>query len=220
MIVFTKLYNAWTLGDSRILVKLLGYVKRKTEATPEEWKGLFWMTGRKLIPDRRTELRRMEQQFLKTNYVRMIVFSPLQSLKPELLAKYTENAMWLFFRMVKINSGKFVYGLHFNTKHPHTHVIMTANMGREIDYKRWQINALHDAAHKAFDEPIGAAAYDVYGKEIFASAPEPINKRRYGAREPYQKHVEETKEDLKNELDEVMGYEEVGSIDDVYDMEI
>ena len=222
MIVFTKLYNARALNDSKILAKLLGYVKRKTYATPEEWRGLFWMSGYKLTSDRREELRRMEMQFQKNRYVQMIVFSPLRSLKPELLAKYTEDAMWRFFKMANINSAKFAYGLHFNTKHHHTHVIMTSWFEKDINYSKQKrmIYTLHDAAHLAFDEPIGSLAYNVYGREVFKETPTEVDVKKYGKKEYYEEHMKAMRKEFRDEEEEMLSYEEVGSIDDVYDMEI
>ncbi len=201
MIIYTKYYDISRQPNA--LAKVLGYVKSKTKDTPGEYRGLFWASGVKV---RFENLARMEEQFRHSGLVRMIVFAPVRWLEPEDLEWMTRETMWKFLKAKRYYSTYFVYGLHYNTDHPHSHVILTSYHGVESIFGKTELIKLERAARKVFGEPIGAGA---------------LRQGEWKRVDEQRVHLEETRieTEIKGE-DKDVEKMNMESIRDVFEMEV
>ena len=226
LIVFTKFYDVRRGNvDGGTLARVLGYVKSKTTYTDEKYKGLLWGTGRTTTLK---DLETMERLFQNSEVIRMIVFSPVRWLEAPFLDKYTRKTMWQFMKNKNYLSMVFAYGLHYNTSHPHAHVITASFFEKENRFSRGDIYTLQRVAHHIFEEPIGKAAYDVYPNT--APSPPTTNEKataKKGFEKPDEQYerllkqkVMEVKDEFELEYRDASEFDKVANIEDVYEMEI
>ncbi len=162
MIIKNRVYTLERNGNN-MLFRLLWYIKRKTENNKPEYKTIFWATGRKLDAQ---NLYDMEEAYRRNYITRMIIFSPLNYNDPRFLSEKTRETLLRYIKDRNLVTTRFAYGLHYNTAHPHSHVVMVANDKFEIMFNKANIYRLNKVAREVFGEPIGASAYSVLGEEV------------------------------------------------------
>lgn len=175
------------------------------------------MTGRRV---QLRDLLLMDSQFRYNQLTRMIIFSPVRYLEPQFLAKYTQETMLRFLRVKSYQSVYFVYGLHYNTDYPHSHVIMTSYLPYENIFKKPEIIFLRDIARKVFNEPIGVKAYEMFGalREY-----ERITDKKYSkddVKRAFMEEMEKIEGEMEQEDMEIEEFREIESVEQIFEMDL
>ena len=189
----------------------IGYIayKSRNSKMEKEMKGVFNGLMKRAT---KRDIEWIANAFQDIKMARMIIFSPATYIAPIFLSEYTWRTLWRFINEQGRNSVRFVYALHYNTPHPHTHAILSAYFpddmvmwGRDIEY-------LNKIARDEFKEDVG-----VYRK--IDKQPDLKKNKKLQRIAEFEKQIEREHEDEEREMNSYM--KKIKTVDDVMkEMEI
>ena len=146
MIIKTKYTRQSAMG-------WVGYIAYKSRISDMEkdMKGVFNGLGRKAT---RRDIEWIINTSEDTGMARMIIFAPATYMHPIFLSEYTLETLWKFLNETGRSSVRFVYALHYNTPHPHTHAVLSAYYPDDLVMYEKEIKRMMKIAEGVFSEEI------------------------------------------------------------------
>ncbi len=202
-----------TLYIKRPATGWLGYIKYhslKSELLEKKYKGLFNSLGRRATAD---EIRQFVNMSEDTMLTRMFIFAPARYIHPIFLSEYTAQVIREYIRQDNRTSIRFMYALHYNTDHPHSHVVMTAYYPEDLLFKKRENYLMRNIAVKVFKEPIGVPP------KVVEKVKKTGDERKMQRIKIIMKVTEEIESHLQNEEKDMRKFK-VRSVDDVINMDL
>jgi len=188
----------------------LGYItyhSMKSEFLDGRYRGLFNQLGKRATAN---EIKSMVDLSEVSGITRMIIFAPARWIPPQYLSEYTVKTMWEYIQKDARHSIRFMYSLHYNTDHPHSHVVMTAYYTEDVLMRTREIVLIKDIAKQIFNEPIGVP------KKIIERAKG--NKEKEERLEVIIRKTNWIESMIEKEEKEIRKFKGVKSVDDVIKM--
>lgn len=201
--IFKTLYTRKSAGG---WIGYIGYKSKISRELEREFKGVFNGMGRKVS---RADVEWIINTSEENKLARMFIFSPAKPMHPIHLSEYTREAIWKFLNTQSRNSVRFVYALHYNTPHPHSHAVLTSYLPDDLVLYEKEIEVMRKIASEIFGEEI-----DIHRKV------EKIGERNKGSVNRRMRMIAEweraIEEESKNEIKEMRDISRnIKSVDDV-----